>query len=133
RGWVRRAQERALSEERFHLVARATADAIWDWNLTDDSMWWNEGMETLFGVPLHTLPHDSTSWTQRLHPDDSDHVLEGIHATIEGTSRHWTDEYRFRRQDGTYAWVRDRGFVIRDDEGAAVRMVGGMTDISAQK
>ncbi|MDA8454953.1 EAL domain-containing protein [Acidovorax sp. GBBC 3334] len=133
RSMARRAQDRALSEERFHLVARATADAIWDWNLTDDSMWWNEGMETLFGVPLQTLPHDSTSWTQRLHPDDSDMVLEGIHSAIEGTARHWTDEYRFRRQDGSYAWVRDRGFVIRDDEGLAVRMVGGMTDISAQK
>ncbi|WCM93191.1 EAL domain-containing protein [Acidovorax sp. NCPPB 2350] len=133
RNLARRSQDRALSEERFHLVARATADAIWDWNLTDDSMWWNEGMETLFGVPLQTLPHDSTSWTQRLHPDDSDSVLEGIHAAIEGTDNHWTDEYRFRRQDGSYAWVQDRGFVIRDEDGNAVRMVGGMTDISAQK
>ncbi|ABM30639.1 EAL domain-containing protein [Paracidovorax citrulli] len=130
---ARRAQERALSEERFHLVARATADAIWDWNLTDDSMWWNEGMEVLFGVPLHTLPHDSTSWTQRLHPEDSDRVLESIHAAIEGDALHWMDEYRFRRQDGTYAWIRDRGFVIRDAQGQGQRMVGGMTDISAQK
>ncbi len=90
-------------------------------------------MEVLFGVPLHTLPHDSTSWTQRLHPEDSDRVLESIHAAIEGDALHWMDEYRFRRQDGTYAWIRDRGFVIRDAQGQGQRMVGGMTDISAQK
>ncbi|GKT19313.1 EAL domain-containing protein [Acidovorax sp. SUPP2522] len=133
RNQARMATERAASDERFHLVARATADAIWDWNLHDDSMWWNEGMQTLFGVPMQTLPHDSTSWTLRLHPEDSDAVLESIHAAIEGTAKHWAEEYRFRRYDGSYAWVQDRGFVIRDAEGRAVRMVGGMTDISAQK
>ncbi len=126
-------QARQFSEERFHLVSRATADAVWDWNLHTDAMWWNEGMQNLFGVPLDQLPPDSTSWTLRLHPDDSAAVLDGIHAAIDGTANHWSDEYRFRRQDGSYAWVLDRGFLIRDLQGKAVRMVGGMTDISAQK
>ncbi len=121
------------SEERFQLVSRATADAIWDWNLTTDAMWWNEGMQSLFGVPLDQLPPDSTSWTLRLHPEDSDAVLKGIHAAIDGTDSHWSDAYRFRRQDGSYAWVLDRGFLIRDSSGRAVRMVGGMADHSAQK
>ncbi|MBV7456229.1 EAL domain-containing protein [Acidovorax sp. sif1233] len=128
------AQEaRRESEERFHLVSRATADAVWDWNLDTDLMWWNEGMQNLFGVPLDQLPPDSTSWTLRLHPEDSEEILRGLHAAIGGTDNHWSAEYRFRRQDGSYAWVLDRGFLIRDAEGKAVRMVGGMTDISAQK
>ena len=76
-------QARRESEERFHLVSRATADAVWDWNLHTDAMWWNEGMQTLFGVPLDQLPPDSTSWTLRLHPDDSAELLEGIHAAID--------------------------------------------------
>ncbi|MFY3382930.1 EAL domain-containing protein [Paracidovorax sp. MALMAid1276] len=126
-------QARSESEERFHLVSRATADAVWDWNLITDAMWWNEGMQTLFGVPLHELPPDSTSWTLRLHPDDSEEVLRGIHAAIDGADAHWSAEYRFRRSDGSYAWVFDRGFLIRAADGKAVRMVGGMADISAQK
>ena len=121
------------SDERFHLVTRATADAIWDWNLDTDGMWWNDGMQTLFGVPMDTLPTDSTSWTLRLHPQDSDEVLQGIHAVIDGTEDFWTARYRFRRYDGSYAWVQDRGFLIRGADGRAHRMVGGMTDISAQK
>ncbi len=121
------------SEERFHLVSRATADAIWDWNLVTDAMWWNEGMQNLFGVPPDQLPPDSTSWTLGLHPEDSETVLRDIHAALDGTESHWSAEYRFRRQDGSYAWVLDRGFMIRDDKGVAVRMVGGMTDISAHK
>lgn len=126
-------QARRESEERFHLVSRATADAVWDWNLNTDAMWWNEGMQNLFGVPLDQLPPDSTSWTLRLHPDDSPALLQGIHAAIEGKDNHWSAEYRFLRHDGSYAWVLDRGFLIRDSTGRAVRMVGGMTDISAQK
>ncbi|RQO84130.1 EAL domain-containing protein [Acidovorax sp. FJL06] len=126
-------QDRLFSEERFHLVSRATADAVWDWNLHTDAMWWNEGMQNLFGIPLDQLPPDSTSWTLRLHPDDSEGVLHGIHQAIDGTAHHWSAEYRFRRRDGSYAWVLDRGFLIRDPQGQAVRMVGGMTDISAQK
>ncbi|GAD21239.1 EAL domain-containing protein [Acidovorax sp. MR-S7] len=121
------------SDERFHLVARATADAIWDWNLVDDTMWWNEGMETLFGVPLESLPPDSRSWTERLHLEDAQRVLAGLDGVIQGTGEHWSDEYRFRRQDGSYAWVRDRGFVLRDAQGRGWRMVGGMTDIGARK
>jgi len=124
---------RSESEERFHLVTRATADAIWDWNLQTDAMWWNDGMQTLFGVPMQTLPPDSSAWTLRLHPDDQRRVLDSIHAAIAGEEHFWTETYRFRRYDDHYAWVQDRGFVIRDAQGLAQRMVGGMTDISAQK
>nr|WP_236748861.1 EAL domain-containing protein [Acidovorax carolinensis] len=122
-----------INEERFHLVARATADAIWDWNLATDAMWWNEGMRSLFGIPPDEQLPDSRSWTLRLHPDDSADLLQSIHAAIDGNASHWSAEYRFRRQDDSYAWVHDRGFLIRDGEGRAVRMVGGMADISARK
>ncbi|GAA6119062.1 EAL domain-containing protein [Acidovorax sp. FG27] len=125
---------RAASDERFRLVARATTDTVWDWDLLTDAVWWNEGIETLFGVPRHLLAPDSTSWTDRLHPDDAPGVLERIHAVQAGSGNAWADEYRFRRFDGSYAWVTDRGFVIREgDEQRAVRMVGGMSDVSAQR
>ena len=122
-----------LSEERFELVSRATADAVWDWDLRTDVMWWNDGMQTLFGIPRLGMPADSSSWTLRLHPEDSQEVLQGIKAAIKGTAKHWSAQYRFRRYDDSYAWVADRGFLIRNPQGLTVRMVGGMTDISVQK
>ena len=126
-------EERRVSEERFHLVARATADAVWDWDLRTDAMWWNDGMQQLFGVPPQHLPPDSTSWSLRLHPDEGEEVLRGIYQAIAATDTHWSCAYRFRRYNDSYAWVSDRGFLIRDAKGTAVRMVGSMTDISAQK
>jgi diguanylate cyclase (GGDEF)-like protein/PAS domain S-box-containing protein len=121
------------SVERFTHLAKATTDALWDWDLKSDSIWWSEGFETLFGVCPHELGPGSDSWTSRIHPDDKERVLQGIYMVIDAQDESWTEEYRFLRNDGSYAHVRDRGFVIRDDEGNAVRMIGGMTDHTARK
>ncbi len=121
------------SEERFRNVSRATADAVWDWNLGNDAMWWSEGMQVLFGHALDTLEPDSLSWTRRIHRDDLQRVLDSIHRVIDDGGEHWNAEYRFRRDSGDFATVSDRGFVIRDAGGRAVRMVGGMTDLTEQR
>jgi PAS domain S-box-containing protein len=118
---------------RFNQFAIATADALWDWDLESDTLRWNQGIQSLFGVPLHELGLGTGSWIYRIHPDDRDRVLQGIHAVIDGRQESWADEYRFRRGDGAYAHVRDRGFVIRNGNGAAVRMLGAMTDNTARR
>src|SRR5690606_10737430 len=121
------------STERFRIVAQATADVVWDWNLVDDTMWWSDGMATLFGYGPENRAPTSESWTVALHPDDRERVVAGIHAVIEGAGEKWADEYRFLRADGSCAHVVDRGSVIRDSEGAAVRMVGPVIGVTAQR
>jgi len=121
------------TQERFKIVAKATSDVIWDWNLQENALWWNENITSLFGHALTELEPRSESWANLLHPEDRGRVLNGIYAAIDGTNEKWADEYRFMRKDGTYAYVLDRGFVIRNAEGAGMRMVGSMTDISARK
>ena len=121
------------SELRFKLIAKATADTIWDWDLVSDKLWWSDGVQTLFGYPAEDLEPDSHSWTSRIHPDDVEQVIASITRTIEGEASNWVGEYRFRRSDGNYAYVVDRGFVIRAENGKALRMVGGMTDVTQAK
>jgi PAS domain S-box/diguanylate cyclase (GGDEF) domain len=121
------------SEERFAIVAKATSDAIWDWNLENDTVWWNDGMQKLFGYSAAELEPDSRSWTERIHPDDAERIRASIQSFIEGTEANWVGEYRFRRKDGSYASVLDRAFLVRDSTGRPVRMVGSMEDISQQK
>jgi PAS domain S-box-containing protein len=118
------------SEERFRGVARATAHAVWDWNLRTDNVWWSDGIETTFGVRRSDLPPDVSSWTDLVHPEDLDRVVRGIHEVIEGDSEAWEDRYRFKKGDGVYVPVYDRGYVIRDESGTPLRMVGGVSDES---
>ena len=99
------------------LTFRAMTSAFWDRDLQSDTMRWNDGMERLFGVPLASLPPDGSSWTLRLHPDDAPQVQQSLRQVIAGTAEFWCAQYRFRRQDGSYAWVDDRGFVLRDADG----------------
>ncbi|MEX2470851.1 MAG: PAS domain S-box protein [Gemmatimonadota bacterium] len=115
--------------ERFQRVARATADAIWDWDLRMDAVWWSEGLQRTFGIGLDDITRASSSWAARIHPDDHERVVTGLRAVIDGGGESWEDRYRFLRGDGGgYARVLDRGYVVRDDDGEPLRMVGGMSD-----
>jgi PAS domain S-box-containing protein len=134
-GGERHRAEVAVQEirRRFEVVAAATNDAVWDWDLVSDQLWWSEGFEKLFGYRREDIGQASDSWTSRIHEDDRERVISGIRAVIAGPDDHWTGEYRFRRVDGSYAYVLDRGFVMRDGTGRGVRMVGGMSDLTARK
>lgn len=123
----------ALSEERFRLVAQATNDVIWDWRLESDLGWWNEAVERVFGYAPSMLEPSPESWTSRIHPEDRARVQDGIQAVIDGNETRWRDEYRFLRADGSEAIVIDRGFVIRNEMGRAVRMVGSMVDVTERR
>lgn len=121
------------SNLRYSLVTKATSDAIWDWDLVKGTLYWGEGFQMIFGHELSNLNSSIASWTDFLHPEDKTEVLAGIHAVINGTGENWKDEYRYLKADGNYAFVVDRGFVIRDSTGKATRMVGAMHDITQRK
>lgn len=128
----RKRAEAALRDslERFHAVARATGDVVWNWDLTTDMLWWNENFQILFGYRQEEIEPTIESWTNRVHPDDRERVVRHIYEIIDGDEETWTDEYRFRRKDGSYAHVFDRGHVMRDARGYGVRMVGAIQDIT---
>ena len=119
-----------LSQERFDYVTRATEDALWDRNIVDNTIWWNEGLERLVGGKVEP----STEWgRERIHPDDRAQVVPRMDEVINGDGQQWSCEYRFLRHDGSYVFVYERGFVVRDAAGNAVRIVGAITDLSDRK
>ncbi|GGE12441.1 hypothetical protein GCM10011390_34490 [Aureimonas endophytica] len=127
----RRAEEALrATEERYRLAARATNDAIWDWDLVADHVRWNEALQAAYGHPLASVEPTGEWWIAQIHPDDRARIDASIHALIEGSGTEWADEYRFARADGSYADVFDRGHVIRDEEGRPLRMIGAMLDLT---
>ena len=121
------------SEGRFQLVARATNDAVWDWDLPTNKVWWNEAVRILFGYSADEVGPDADWWKENIHPEDRQRVVSGIHAVVDSGQRTWSDEYRFRCKDASYATVFDRGFIIHDNTGKPVRMLGSMMDITNRK
>ncbi|WP_460550483.1 sensor histidine kinase [Hymenobacter daeguensis] len=122
------------SNVRFAYALKATTDAIYEWNVADDTLYWGEGFEDLFGYRLAQNPTSFTKWADDVHPDDSQRVVMGLRRmAVETSDLFWQEEYRFRRADGTWAIVFDRGYILRNAAGQAVRMIGAMQDITARK
>jgi diguanylate cyclase (GGDEF)-like protein/PAS domain S-box-containing protein len=124
--------EKALleSNERLQMVALATNDALWDWDLVTNTVWRNEGFRARFGYDDKDLAGHSDFWASHIHRDDRAQVLTKIRSAIDSGHRFWSDEYRFLRADGTAAYVLDRGYVLHDANGKAIRMIGAMMDIT---
>ncbi|PZQ76924.1 MAG: hybrid sensor histidine kinase/response regulator [Variovorax paradoxus] len=124
---LREAQKRE-SEERYRLAVLATNDAVWDWQLADGHVVWNRALGALFGHA--EAETDAGWWLDHIHPEDRGRIERGIHAVIDGGGTGWSDGYRFRRADGSYADVFDRGTVLRDEAGEPLRMIGAMLDLT---
>jgi PAS domain S-box-containing protein len=116
------------AEERYRLAFRATKDAIWDCDLATDQLDWNEALQTAYGYDPDTVRVTGAWWLDHIHPDDRARVDASARAAIAGGASEWSAEYRFRRADGSHAEVLDRAAIIRDESGAAVRMIGAMLD-----
>ncbi len=118
------------TEERYRLAVLATNDAIWDWRLADGHVIWNQALTSLFG---HQDKQTSADWwIEHIHPEDRERIDKSIHGVIDGGATAWSAEYRFRHADGSYSDIFDRGTVLRDAQGRAIRMIGAMLDLTAR-
>ena len=126
-------EEMLRARERFEVVAWATHDAIWDWDLGTNHIWRNENFLRLFGAAETGAADSARAWHQRIHPEDQERVGIGLNALINGRGQVWSDEYRFLRSDGAWAPVFDRGYLVREADGRPVRMIGAMMDLTDRK
>jgi PAS domain S-box-containing protein len=129
----RTAVQLQFSEQRFQLIARATNDVLWDWDLLNNQVWWSEGIEEHFGHASSKVGDRSAWWYEHVHTDDRLRVMHELLEAINGRAEQWSAEYRFRRANGTHAFVHDRGYIYRDRLGNATRMVGAMLDITPRR
>ncbi len=119
------------SEQRYRLAAHATSDAIYDWDLQTDRLQWGESLQDIFGYGTAQAPATGTTWLESVHPDDRNDIDGDVRNFIAcQTAERWEREYRWRKRDGAYAYVRDRGHLVRDPTGKPVRMVGALQDLT---
>ncbi|MEJ7911694.1 MAG: PAS domain S-box protein [Chitinophagaceae bacterium] len=119
-----------ISNERFRLASKS--DAIYDWDLASNRIMWGEGLKDLFGYEPDDL--QINKWETFLHIADRQHTSQSLYTTLENkTATFWEAEYRLRKKDTSFCYVLERGYILRDSQGKALRMVGKMQDISESK
>ena len=127
-------QDQALrdSEERLRLLLSATHSAAWDWDIATDRLWHQENLAAGTEGALSNGEGAGTRWLERVHPVDRERVVESLKALLAGIGEVWSEEYRYRTAEGSYAHILERGVVIRK-AGKPVRMLGAMLDITERK
>ncbi|HEX7515905.1 MAG TPA: ATP-binding protein [Chthoniobacterales bacterium] len=121
------------SAEHFAIVARATNDAVRDWNVRTGALSWPQGLEALLGYNSSTASGDIGFWQKQIHPQDRARTAGSIRDALAAEGDHWTGEYRFRHFDGSYLDLLERALIVRDSAGAAIRFVGSLMDVTARK
>ena len=134
---VRKKTEAAmrLSNERFDLVVKATNDLVWDWDLTTGEIYRSgSGLIDVYGHSSNESIKNIQSWAEFLHPDDKENIgRQIVHLINSKEETAFNFEYRFRKEDGTYVYINDKGYIIRNEEGKAIRMIGAAEDITERK
>jgi len=123
----------AQSEERFRLAAKATKDAVWERDLITNKQWHSDNFQTIFGWIDEPLEYTDSDTVSKVHPDDRQRSFEKVHQFFTSDDDYWEDEYRYQRKDGTYAWVLDRAYKLRDKKGKPIRVIGAMQDLTERK
>jgi len=116
------------SEERLSYATRATSDVVFDCVLSNKQLWLSEAALRNFGYDVTQVSFDW--WAERLHPNDASGVLSTLQAACAGDQTHWTYEYRFACSNDRYAHVFHRLFILRDEQGKPIRLIGSMMDVS---
>lgn len=119
-------------EEIFRLISQVDNYAVWDWQEGNHQLWWSQGFHSLFGYNIQSLVPTWDFWLSLIHPEDCSRVVAVTQEIMDSTTTTTSNaiEYRFRRQDGSYAYVLDRINLIRNAQGEVERMVGSMMDLS---
>ena len=122
-----------MALERYDILSKATSDTIWDWDITNNRMHYNEGISKMFGHQITETGNIADWWKANIHPDDIKTVTEALEKAFKKERQNLQLEYRFRCDNGTYKYIYDRAFVLFDEQENPVRIIGAMQDITYQK
>ena len=119
-------------KKRYDMIVSASGMVVYEYNIASGEIKWGDSMHTVLGYSDEEITGGIDQWEEWLHPDDRKAIMEYLNDSLAKCA-YWDAEYRLRRSDGTYVWVRDRGYFIADASGAAERQVGLVEDITERK
>jgi len=119
------------SEERFRYILENVQDAVWSANISGQFVFLSPVMERIYGRPLGEMMSNSNFWIEASHPDDRSMVRASAEWLFR--DKKVAMEYRIVLPNGTIRWVADRKFLIQDENGDSLRLVGVVSDITERK
>ena len=126
-------EEQIKSLSRRLLLATSSAHlGVWDWNVRDNTMVWDDRMFELYGITRETFPSNIDAWLNGLHPEDKERAIAECQTALKG-EKEFDTVFRVLHQDGTVKYIKADGLVIMGADGTAERMLGINADITESK
>ncbi|MGE0931908.1 PAS domain-containing protein [Peijinzhouia sedimentorum] len=123
-----------ISNERFEMAMKATNEMIWDWDIKNDYVTRSQGYESIFGFKFDDISSVQSFWLQNIYKDDSRAVAISLNEALDNPeTKQWHKEYRFVKANGDIAFIADRGHIIRNEKGQAIRMIGAVLDVTESR
>ncbi|MBN8673326.1 MAG: PAS domain S-box protein [Chitinophagales bacterium] len=130
----RKAEENIIkANERFRLIARTTNEAIWEMDLQTGQAWGNDAHQYLYGLTIKDAVPSHEDWIKRIHPDDREETLRSYRDTFSSKESTWIAEYRFYTEKEELINIYDRTYIVRNEAGEPIRMMGSMMNITERK
>ncbi|NER00006.1 MAG: EAL domain-containing protein [Cyanothece sp. SIO2G6] len=121
------------SKERYALATEGVNDGIWDWDLTNNHVYYSNRWQAFLGLAIGEIGDRPEDWISRIHPDDRPHFDEQLRQHLDRQQPQFRCEYRILHKDGTYRWMLTRGVALWNDDGIPQRMAGSQTDMTERK
>jgi len=119
-------------KRRYELIIASSAQIVYEYNIRTGAILWGGSIEAVLGYKLADLRGDIKEWEEFIHPEDRGRALDELDAALATTGR-YDAEYRYRRKDGSYAWMHDRGFVVSDGTGWGQILLGMLEDVTQSR
>jgi PAS domain S-box-containing protein len=117
--------------ERLNLAITAANIGIWDWDIINNKLLWDESMYALYGISKHGFAQSYQAWIAFIHPEDQARTEAEIQAALQGNDK-YISEFRIIQPDGSIRYIKANSQTFRDKDGKPLRMVGTNIDISEQ-
>jgi PAS domain S-box-containing protein len=123
-----------MSNERFELAMKSTNEMIWDWNHLTNEVSRGFGYQKEYGYKTTEKVTSNNSWFNLIHPDDREQVYNSINHVLDNTREdYWYEEYRIIKPNGKVAYILDRAYILRNENGEAIRSVGASLDATVSR
>lgn len=121
------------ANDRFEVVTKATNEVIYDWDIPNNHIIWNESLKRNFFYEQNDEQNKIEWWENLIHPEEKQKVMSSIKSAFDNKEINFVSEYRFKRGDGFYINVLDRGIILYDHDNKPIKFIGSILDMTKQK
>ncbi|HEY9061672.1 MAG TPA: EAL domain-containing protein [Pseudobacteroides sp.] len=121
------------SEQRYQLSLEGSNDAIWDWNASDNRLFYSDKFYEITGYDRDEIGHSLDDLKALCHQEDIEWAEEAKRRHFEGATPNFSYEVRIKTKKLDYLWILIKGKAVKDESGNIVRVAGSITNINDKK